>query len=206
MESPTDEAKKANEHAAGVLILTKRFPAITCYAPGKRPRVFAQLENVPQDATPESLARAVAQAAAKKDRAEALFRSAAPRRGEAAADMYGEGFDLLASMMGPFHFRELTAGKWGWGEQWEALSKLDEGDRFGWLRHFAMDEHETVRMVERVTTKKDAAFVEAMKRVPQTHFTANQRQCVKILEYALTTDGTDSAAETVRRMPSSTPA
>ena len=191
MENPTDEAKEKNKAVAEVLIRTKRFPAITCYAPGKKPRVFAQIENVPADVTPDTLAKAIAKSAAKKDKAESLFKGAASRKGDAAADMYGEGFDLLASMMGPFHFNELTKGKWAWKDEWEKLAQLDADDRCGWLKHFAMDEHECVRMVEKVTKSKDAAFVEAMKRVPQTHFTANQRQCVKILEYALTTDGTD---------------
>ena len=198
MENPTDEVKKANEAAAGILIRTKRFPAITCYAPGKKPRVFAQIENVPQDVTPETLAKAVAKVSAKKDKAEALFKSAASKKGEAAADMYGEGFDLLASMMGPFHFRELTDGKWAWSEEWGKLSALDEGDKFGWLRHFAMDEYGCVNLVDKVTSERKKAegnnaqpveaanLVESLKRVPQKHFTANQRQCVKIMEYALT--------------------
>ena len=199
MESPTDEVKQKNAPVSEVLIRTKRFPAITCYAPGKKPRVFAQIENVPYDVTPETLAKAIAKVAAKKDKAEALFKSASTRKGEAAADMYGEGFDLLASMMGPFHFKELTTGKWSWGEAWEKLSKLDEGDGFGWLKHFAMDEYECINMVDKVTSERKKAeenhdsspaeaakIVEAIKRVPQKHFTANQRQCVKIMEYALT--------------------
>ena len=199
MERPTDESKQRNAPVSEVLIRTKRFPAITCYAPGKKPRVFAQIENVPQDVTPETLAKAVAKVTAKKDKAEALFKSASARKGEVAADMYGEGFDLLASMMGPFHFKELTTGKWSWGEDWEKLSKLDEGDSLGWLKHFAMDEYECINMVDKVTTERKKSeernepspaeaskLVEAMKRIPQRHFTVNQRQCVKIMEYALT--------------------
>ena len=111
MDSPTDEAKAANELVKNILVRTKRFPAITCYAPGSSPRIFAQIENVAGDVTPEKLAKAVAKVTARKDQAEALFRKAASESGEKAADMYGEGFDLLASMMGPFHFEELTKGK-----------------------------------------------------------------------------------------------
>ena len=194
MDSPTEEAKAANALVKNILVRTKRFPAITCYAPGQTPRVFAQIENVPADVTPEKLAKAVARLAARKDQAEALFKKAASESGEKAADMYGEGFDLLAAMMGPFHFGELTKGKCAWSREWGELAKLDAEDTFGWLKHFEMDDYRSVVMVEKVTNEKKSgstAFLEKMRRVPQKHFTANQKQCVKVMEYAATTDGTD---------------
>jgi glycosyltransferase involved in cell wall biosynthesis len=111
MDSPTEAVKAKNEQVKDILIRTKRFPALTCYAPGSPLRVFAQIENIPGNVTPAKLAYAVARAAEKKDKAEALFRKAASAGGEAAADLYGEGFDLLAPMMGPFHPGELKKGK-----------------------------------------------------------------------------------------------
>ena len=194
MDSPTDEAKAANALVENVLIRTKRFPAITCYAPGPSPRVFAQIENVPGDVTPEKLAKVVAKLAARKDQAEALFKKAASERGEKAADMYGEGFDLLAAMMGPFHFGELTKGKCAWSHEWGELAKLDADDSLGWLKHFEMDDYKSVVMMEKVTSEKkdgSTAFLEKMRKIPQKHFTVNQKQCVKVMEYAATTDGTD---------------
>jgi hypothetical protein len=56
MEEPTDAVKESNALVSEILIRTKRFPAITCYAPGTRLRVFAQVENVPGDISAEKLA------------------------------------------------------------------------------------------------------------------------------------------------------
>ena len=203
MESPTPAAKAANDAIGSLLIRTKRFPAITCYASeGGRLRVFAQIENVPQGVDAEKLQRAVAKVVARKDQAARLFSKAksSALSEEAAADLYGEAFDILASMMGPFHFKELTEGEWAWRAEWKALSALDAGDRFGWTRHFAMDDKTTVDMVNSVTLarnedstgEKARAIVAAMKKVPEKHLSANQRQCVKVMEYALTYGGMDA--------------
>ncbi len=191
MDNPTDAVKAKNNELSDIIIRTKRFPAITCYAPGPKPRVFAQIENVPCSFTAEKLSTLVERVIARKDKAEAAFKKAMTLKGEEAADLYGQGFDLLASMMGTFHFRELTTGKCAWSEQWQALTSLDSGDRYGWLRHFDMDEYKCVRMVDEVTRTKDASLVNAIKRVPDKHFTPNQRQCVLMMEYALATSGTD---------------
>ncbi len=199
MDSPTDAVKAANETVAGILIRTKRFPAITCYAPGAKPRVFAQLENVPASVTPEKLAKAVQRVAAQKDRAEALFKKAAAAKGKTAADLYGEGFDILATMMGQFHFGELVNGKCAWAAEWAALQKLDKDDGFGWLKHFELDEYKTVALMEKAAKAKDASFVKRMKAIPQNHFTANQKQFVKVLEYALTFDGTNKPLKPAER-------
>ncbi len=191
MDKPTEAVQSRNKELSDILIRTKRFPAITCYAPGAAPRVFAQMENVPQSVTDETLAKSVKSVIARKDKAEELFRKAKSAKGKDAADMYGEAFDILASMMGVFHFRELTTGKCAWSEQWNALVSLDSGDKYGWVRHFDMDDYKCVKMVDEVTRQKNKSVVDALKRVPQTHFTTTQRQCVKMMEYALTANGTD---------------
>ena len=76
MEEPTDAAKESNAAVSDILVRTKRFPAITCYAPGTSLRVFAQLENVPGNVTAEKLAELVAKVSARKNQAEALFKKA----------------------------------------------------------------------------------------------------------------------------------
>lgn len=196
MDSPNEAAKAGNAEVGGLIIRTKCFPAVTCYASfGGSLHVFAQIENVPQSVDAAKLAKAVAKVAAKKDQAVRLFEKAASSSGETAADLYGEAFDILASMMGRFHFRELTEGKWAWREQWEALKALDAGDRFGWMKHFEMDEYRCVKMVESVTNAREnstgggAAIVAAAKKIPKKHLSANQKQCIMMMEYALTYSG-----------------
>ena len=194
MESPTEAAKSANAAVSDILVRTKRFPAITCYAPGKKLRIFAQIENVPGDINAERLAKVIAKFSERKDRAEALFKKAASEKGATAADLYGEAFDLIFPMMGPFHRDEITKGKCAWSREWEALSALDANDSLGWVKHFEIDDYKSITMVEKVTAERrdgSKALLESMRRVPQDHFSVNQRQCVKIMEYAATTDGTD---------------
>ena len=200
MDNLTDAVRSANERVKPILIRTKRFPAITCYAAnGKDLCVFAQIENVPMSATGEKLAKAIGNLTKKKDEVVALFKKAEKTSApEEAADLYGRGFDILAKQMGPFHFSELTTGNNGWRKEWDALVKLDAGDRYGWLAHFDLDEYKTVAQVEKVTNLKadgNRAKAEQMvakaKSLPQKHFNANQKQWVKIMEYALTQEGTD---------------
>ena len=202
MDNPTDEVKAKNELVKPILIRTKRFPAITCYAlVDKDLRVFAQIENVPYSVTGEKLGKAIAKVTAMKDKAVALFKkAAAARTPEEQADCYGQGFDILASMMGPFHFGELKTGKTAWSKEWDALVRLDAGDRFGWLAHFELDDYKTVALIEQVTTykadgKTDSAkkLVAKYRAIPQTHFTTAQKQFVKMLEYAYSQNGTDKA-------------
>ena len=195
MDTPTEAVKTANSAVKDILVRTKRFPAITCYAGGKKLRFFAQIENVPGDVTAEKLAKVVARYADRKDRAEALFKKAASTKGNKAADLYGEGFDLLFPMVGPFHRKELMDGKCAWSKEWETLKDLDSGDTLGWVKHFEMDDAETVKMVETVTAQRKAgttSLVDTIRRIPQDHFSVNQRQCVKIMEYAAATDGTEA--------------
>ena len=191
MESPTDAVKAKNALVKDILIRTKRFPALTCYAPGKPPRVFAQIENIPGNVTPEKLARAIARVEARKDRAEALFQKAASAKGDAAADLYGEGFDLLAPMMGTFHQNELKKGKAAWTKEWEELKKLDAGDRLGWVRHFNLDDYTCVELLAKGIRDKDSKLVNVLLSIPQTHFSTSQKQFMKVLAYAKDSDGTN---------------
>lgn len=190
MDSPTDAVKAKNEQVKSLLIRTKRFPALTCYAPGKPPRVFAQIENIPGSVTPEKLARAIARLEARKDKAEQLFREAASAKGDAAANLYGEGFDLLAPMMGIFHQNELKKGKTAWTKEWEALRKLDAGDRFGWVRHFNLDDYACVELLAKGVRDGDSKLVSELLSIPQTHFSTSQKQFMKVLAYAKDSDGT----------------
>ena len=207
MENMTDDVRAKNQVAESILIRTRRFPAITCYAlVNKELCVFAQVENVPGSVTGEKLGKAIAKVTAMKDKAEALFKKAATAKSpEEAADCYGQGFDILASMMGPFHFSELTTGKCAWRKEWDALVRLDAGDRYGWLAHFDLDEYKTVALVEKVTMDKAESInkakqlVDKYKAIPQNHFTANQKQFVKILEYTLSQSGTDKPLSQVER-------
>ena len=192
MESPTEAVKAKNARIKGILIRTKRFPALTCYAPGRPPRVFAQIENIPGSVTPEKLARAVARVEARKDSAEACFRKAASASGEAAADLYGAGFDLLAPMMGTFHQGELKKGKAAWTKEWEALRELDAGDRFGWVRHFNFDDYRCIDLLGKCVRDGDAKLSSSLLAIPQKHFSPSQKQFMKVLEYAKDSDGTGS--------------
>ena len=192
MDTPTEAVKAKNELVKDILIRTKRFPALTCYAPGRPPRVFAQIENIPGNVTPEKLARAVARLAARKDSAEAYFRKAASANGEAAADLYGAGFDLLAPMMGIFHQGELKKGKTAWTKEWEALTSLDAGDRFGWVRHFNLDDYRCIDLLGKCVRDGDAKLASQLLAIPQKHFSPSQKQFMKVLEYAKDSDGTGS--------------
>ena len=194
MEEPTDAVKESNAVVSDILVKTKRFPAITCYAPGTPLRFFAQIENVPQDITAEKLAGAVEKLTARKDQAEVLFKKAAALKGSNAADSYGAAFDKLMPMVGQFHRDEIIKGKCGWSDEWKALSALDANDSFGWVKHFEIDDYKGVAMVEKVSAERkdgSTAFIDGFRRVPTFHFSASQRQLVKIMEYAATTDGTD---------------
>ena len=194
MEEPPDAVKESNAVVSDILVKTKRFPAITCYAPGTPLRFFAQIENVPQDITAEKLAGAVEKLTTRKDQAEVLFKKAAALKGTKAADLYGEAFDKIMPMVGQFHRDEIIKGKCGWTGEWKALSALDSDDSLGWVKHFEIDDYRGVTMVEKVTAERKAgstAFFDGFRRIPTIHFSASQRQLVKIMEYAATTDGTD---------------
>lgn len=190
MDAPTEEVKAKNAAVKDFLVRTKRFPAITCYAPGTPPRVFAQLENISMDVTVERLVQDVARVTAKKNRAEELFKKAAAASGVEAADLYGEGFNLLVPMMGYFHSGELKKGKAAWKKEWEELRKLDANDKFGWVKHFDLDIHKCVDVLGRVTNNKDAKLAKEMLSVPRTHLSVKQKQFLRVLEFVQVSDGT----------------
>lgn len=201
MESPTESVKAANEAVKSMLIRSDRFPAITCYAgSAEGPRVFAQIENIPIAVDGERLAKAVGKVVAKKTRVEELFKAAGAAKDEAAANLYGEGFDLLSSMMGQFYmrkfFNEITTGKFGWGKEWNELKSLDKYGRLGWIKHFEIDDYKGIAMVQEVTEAREkdgnaAAMVKAATSIPQDHFTPNQKQWAKVMQFALTQKGSD---------------
>ena len=89
MDSPNDTVKAKNDLVSDILIRTKRFPAITCYAPvNGELKVFAQIENVPASVTGEKLAKAIGKVTARKDQAEALFKKAAAEKAHATANCF----------------------------------------------------------------------------------------------------------------------
>ncbi len=199
-ERMDDATKAANKLVAPALVKTKRFPALTLVTPQPF-RFYAQIENIPAAVTGEKLAAAVKMLTKRKDDAEALFRKgaslAAARKDSAAADAYGEAFDILERQVGDFNTAQLRNGSLAYAQEWKALSNLDSGDRFGWVKHFELDVYKTVALVEKLTTAKSGGsggaedMVNKMKSVPDAHFSPNQRQFVKVLEYALTADGTN---------------
>ena len=73
MDAPTDAVKESNDLLSNILIRTKRFPAITCYAAGQPLRVFAQMENVSNDVTALTLSKAIAENAVRREQVEALI-------------------------------------------------------------------------------------------------------------------------------------
>ena len=199
-ERMDDQTKAANKLVAPALVKTKRFPALTLVTPHPF-RFYAQIENIPRNVTGEKLAAAVKMLTKRKDEAEALFKKgaslAAAHKDSEAADAYGEAFDILERQVGDFNAAQLRKGPLAYAPEWKALSDLDAGDRFGWVKHFELDAYKAVALVEKLTGAKSGGsgdakgMVQRMKEVPDGHFSPNQRQFVKVLEYALTADGTN---------------
>ena len=196
MDSPDNKTKEANERIKNKVVRTKRFPAITCLTPTPV-RFFGQAENLPGSITAERLAEVILKMSKRKDAAEKLFKDAAsmrPRMPEKAADAYGKAFELLTRQVGAFNEKSVREGPLAYADEWNALCALDANDKYGWTRRFTMDEYACVAMVEKVTGERkegSSALLNQIRRVPQDHLTANQKQCVKVMEYAATTDGTD---------------
>ena len=192
MDKPDARTAASNEAVKPVLVRTKRFPALTCVSPPPA-RLFAQFENLPRTVTPEKLAAAVSLAAKNRLAAEGLFAKGASLRGARpsdAADAYGAAFDLLERQTGEFCAANLREGPLAYAKEWAALRELDADDRYGWVRHFTMGNG-----VDLVTTANGYreegdfdsgdAYITMLRKIPQTHFTANQRQCIDMAEYAL---------------------
>lgn len=202
MENPTREVLQANERVKSLLVRTKCFPAMTLYSPSMKIIGHMDVHYLPQENELEGMYRYPLLADESGRNIEAEFKKAAGAKGEEAADMYGQVFDRLFwrkrdNQYNPY-FKEFTTGEHGWKAEWEALCKLDDGDKYGWLAHFRMDERETVKMVAKLTALKRKSYEEAkdylrqVKAMPTGHFTPNQLQCIDIMDYALRINGLDA--------------
>ena len=186
MEEPTPEVAERNKALADIVVRTRRFPALTCYTDR---HVYAQLDGLPQDITADALAQRIAVATAGKDAAERLF----------AEGKYGEGFDILARQMGPFHFDALTKGRVAYEEEWKKLSDAGTAEARGWLAHFTMKEGvKTVTNANAFREQKDfaggRAYIADLRALPAAHLSLSQRQAIEMAEYALWRTETDEAA------------
>ena len=187
MENPTPKVKAANEKLKNLRVATMRYPAITCLT-DKPCRLFAQLENVPFDVTPQSLAEMVQIAAKKRDDAIKLFKHG-QGKGIDAANALGKGFELLESQVNEFDRKQLYEGALAWTEQWNHLEEIDADDRFGWRRRFTMGYG--VDLVEKASAfgrygeaEKWAEFEKTLRAIPTNNLSVAQRQCLLIVPYA----------------------
>ena len=187
MENPTPKVKAANEKLKDLRVASMRFPAITCLT-DKPYRLFAQLENVPFDVTPQSLAEMVQIAAKKRDDAIKLFKRG-QGKGIDAANALGKGFELLESQVNEFDRKQLYEGALAWTEQWNHLEEIDADDRFGWRRRFTMGYG--IDLVEKASAfgrygeaEKWAEFEKTLRATPTNNLSVAQRQCLLIVPYA----------------------
>lgn len=197
MENPPPGVADANKKLAGRRVETRRFPAMTCTGPdsrdGKTVRFFAQLENLPRDVGARKLAEMVNRALENKKRAEALFAKAEKLRAvndpSGAADAYGEGFDILLSQAGSFFSARIHSGLHSYAGDWKALMELDKDDRYGWKMHFTMSGVDIVEKATGFAKSKNfeggGKYIENLRKTPQKHWSADQRQCIDIAEFAL---------------------
>ncbi len=206
MEAPSPAVKAANAKLKGRFVPTKRFPAVSCVSAGPGPaRFWAQLENLPRDIAPAALAAEILDARRRRDEALALFakgKSLKDKDPKAAAEAYGRGFALMEGRTGEFARESLRKGGLAWADEWKALSALDAGDRYGFVRGFTMgDGTDLVEKATKFRTSGDfkggAAFIASLRRIPQDSFTADQRQCIDIAEYALWRKTPERAASNV---------
>lgn len=194
MENPTPEVLKANERVKGLVKHVKWFPGILIYSPSMK---FVEVWNYfPQDHDAAWLYRCLHRRYERCLEAEADFKRAAAVQGEEAADLYGQGFYRLIGRLSKSAAKEFLTGEHGWGKEWEALCKLDEDDKYGWVMHIQMHTPEAMKMVAKVTelkakSREDAkAYIEKV-RSKSKHFSPDQQQCLMIMEYALDMDGLD---------------
>ena len=199
MENPTPKVQAENEKLKSLRVESMRFPAITCLTDEPR-RLFAQLENVPFDVTPQSLAEMVLDADRKKDEAIKLFKRGRGKRVE-AANALGRGFELLESQVNEFDRRHLFSGPLAWETQWNHLEEIDADDRFGWRRRFTMGYG--VDLVEQASAfgrygEEDnwAEFEKSLAAIPTNNLSVVQRQCLELLPYAYA-HGSESGAVSV---------
>lgn len=207
MENPTPKVKETNAKLERLRVPSKRFPAMTCLT-GEN-KLFAQIENIPFNVTPSSLAEMVEAAVKKKAAVEKLFKHGRGR-GKSPADALGHGFELLESQVGEFDRHRLRTGPLAWEEQWKHLEEIDADDRFGWRRRFTMGYG--FDLVEKATecakygdTAKGEKLVASLRAIPTNNLTVVQRQCIEIVEFALehgsrSDSGSASDVERFRRV------
>ena len=186
MENPTPKVREANAKLERLRVPSTRFPAITCLT-GEN-RLFAQIENIPFNVTPKSLAETVEAAVKKKAEVEKLFKHGRGR-GKSPADALGQGFALLESQVGEFYRHRLRKGPLAWEEQWKHLEEIDADDRFGWRRRFTMGYG--FDLVEKATecakygdVAKGEKLVASLRAIPTNNLTVVQRQCIEVVEFA----------------------
>ena len=190
MDEPTPAVKAANESLAKLRVESSRFPAITCLTAEPR-RFFAQFENIPFDVSPKDLAAKIVAAAQAKDEAMRLFALAKGTEDAGkSADAYGEAFALLSAQVGESNGKSLRGGGLAFADEWKALAKLDEGDRFGWkVRFEAGTGVGWVEKAAKFMTDGDSAggagYVASLRAIPTNHMTTVQIQAIDIAEYVL---------------------
>ncbi len=196
MEEPTPKVAAANEKVAPFRVASRRLPAITCLTEEPR-RLFAQLENIPFDVTPQSLAGLVEAAARGRNEAEALFGKGRGSTAQ-AADAAGRAFELLEAQVGRFSVPQLYEGPFAWVGPWAHLQEIDADDRFGWRQRFLLGDGFDI--VERATEygrganrKAGEKFLASLARIPTNHLSVVQRQAVEMAAFAYrTANGTGS--------------
>ena len=187
MENPTPKVKAENAKLEKLCVKSMRLPAITCLTE-KPYRLFAQLENIPFDVTPKSLAEMVQAADKKRDEAMKLFNHGRGK-GRDAADALGRGFELLESQVNDFDRRHLFKGSHAWEEQWKHLEEIDADDRFGWRRRFSMgygfDLVEKASALGRYgESSKWESYEKSLAAIPTNNLSVVQRQCLEIIPFA----------------------
>jgi len=191
MDAPDDKTVSANEALKERVVRTKRFPAITCISSSAH--FFAQFENLPRNISAAKLAADILDAAKKAQDAEKLFRkgmSLRDHRPSEAADAYGTAFDMLENQCGEFNAAALREGPLAYAKEWHALRELDANDRYGWVRHFTMGYGvEIVTAANKFRDEGDFAggkvYIDSLRKIPMSHFSTNQQQCIDMAEYAL---------------------
>ena len=192
MDAPDAKTAASNEALKDAFVRTKRFPALTCVS-APPARFFAQFENLPRTVSPENLSAAVAKAAENMKKAGKLFAEGASlgsRRPAEAADAYGAAFDILERQVGEFNVKSLREGPLAYGKEWDALKELDANDRFGWVRHFTMGYGvDFVAAANKLREDGDfdagESYIDSLRKVPDAHLSAVQKQCIDMAEYAL---------------------
>jgi hypothetical protein len=190
MDNPPPEVAAKNKDLSKWRVESLRFPAITCLESSNR-RFYAQLENIPFDVNPKKLASDILLAAKKVDEVKALFKKAEKEKNELkAAEAYAKGFAILFNQVGSFNEKRLWKGALAWRKEWDAFSKLDSDDKYGF--RFRFTSGVGIAFVEKATkfrTDGDLEggkkYIASLRSIPSANLTVVQRQAIEIAEYAL---------------------